>query len=422
MPPPLYGFPVLTRTNTTLKLAYYSSHGDVTAENDSSQPFFVDTVLVFVHGALRNADDYFCTAQSAADAAAAAVTATAGRSILRGISGSTMMPDATKARTWVIAPLFAHATNGTPSSSDEKLILINGGTALRWGDDVSNPWRSGANALGPNLTLHQLQQLLPNADDHDYSLSSYHALDMLLSWLVRKQSVLPSLKRIVVAGHSSGGQYVQRWSMLTPVWEDVAGEELRTIDVRGVVANPSSYAYLTPLRWEPKHRSWSVPDSCPLYDRWQWGLEDDPPGNHDPASFSNSYVRHQLRRIGGIEELIERFRHRRVIYLAGSQDRCNVTGADHFDDSGGGRGWCDSHGLETTCMDLLQGPTRWDRFQRFLASLKLIQVEAESYVVDGVGHDHSLMFQSPEGLRALFGATIDSTSSSGILGASEIEY
>jgi hypothetical protein len=386
----LFGFPVDT-SRSDLKLAYYSSHGEVLdVAGSHSMREKVEVVLVMIHGALRNADDYFCTAiQAATDAASVS-------------------------KTWVIAPLFAFLKNGT---SDDDLSLANGGMPLRWGDEVLDPWRSGANALVAENSYRE------NDGNDDYSLSSYQALDRLLTHLVGGEGkdehckpLLPHLRRVVVAGHSSGGQYVQRWSLMTPVWDLLAGSSRRSpgrlneIEVRSVVANPSSYAYLHPLRWDGAKQSWGVPDTevCPGYNRWQWGLEGD--GEHVHAakigvSPVNPYVRHQLRSAGGIERLIERFRQRTVVYLAGSQDRCNMSGTDD-------RGWCDSHGLESSCMDLLQGLTRWERFHHYISGLKLVELDAVGRVVQGVGHDHSLIFQSPEGIRALFGLIDDNNDGS----------
>lgn len=97
--------------------------------------------------------------------------------------------------------------------------------------------------------------------------------------------------------------------------------------------------------------------------------------------------------------LIQRFANQEVVYLAGSLDRCNVS-------SGGG--WCRSHGLETTCADQLQGTNRWERHERYVAMLHRVGVtHHRQVVVPGVGHDHGLVINSPEGLRVLFGQKDD---------------
>ena len=112
----------------------------------------------------------------------------------------------------------------------------------------------------------------------------------------------------------------------------------------------------------------------------------------------NPRTKQQLK---NISFAIERYGTRKVDYLVGSLDVCNVSEPE---------GWCNSHGLETTCMDELQGSTRYERNVHYLESLRRLGIEnifQRQVVVDGVGHDHALMFQSPEGITSLFEVDID---------------
>ena len=68
-------------------------------------------------------------------------------------------------------------------------------------------------------------------------VSSFAALDRLIAGIVRSHR-FPGLRHIVVAGHSAGGQFVERYAASTRL-------SVR-VPVRYVVANPSSYLYLTP--------------------------------------------------------------------------------------------------------------------------------------------------------------------------------
>lgn len=388
-PPLLYGFPTgsssgiinddnherrgSSSSNLTAKLAYYSSHGNI----ETTSLDKIRMVLVVIHGANRNADDYYCTATVAAE------------------QQSSFPLDSVL----VVAPKFA-------SMSDSAINLANGGIAMRWEDGAGNgPWRYGANAVYP---FH------PNDDDDDASslssieYSSYHALDRLIQYIVTKTASFKNnlllLKRVAVIGHSSGGQFVQRWSMLTPIWDDDDDDDdgdghtsnpSRRINFVGVVANPSSYAYLTPLRYV-QHR-WQVPPTnidggCPDYNKWQWGF--DVGGN-----YSVGYVSTMMDSLGSLGNLTRRFIGRRVVYMAGSQDRCNVSDDDTRN------GWCYSHGLETkTCMDQLQGTNRWERHNNYLTSLRMLNFSSNIHhrTVPSVGHDHSLMFNSREGLESIF--------------------
>jgi pimeloyl-ACP methyl ester carboxylesterase len=345
----VHGFPIpaggaikdgTTISSSNASFVYYSSHGDLLNVNISTAA--VDMVLFIVHGAGRNADDYFCSL-TAADQ--------------RQKRHSNVL---------LIAPRF-------PVASDDRDLYPD--NPLLWQDDqASGPWRYGANAVSP-LTHTKV--------------SSYECLDRMVRHV--KTNIFP--KRIVVAGHSSGGQFVQRWSLLTREWDNTG-----TVLMRGVVANPSSYAYLSPQRWI--HGRWQIPstnDNCSGYNRWEWGL--DPGGD-----FVVPYVRSVLRTLGRENLLIKRFAQRELVYLAGSLDVCNVPGQNSSS------GWCFSHGLETSCQDMMQGSNRWQRHHHYLASLDTLNVPYHRFTIPGVGHDHSLMFNSANGLRAIFHDIFSSSS------------
>ena len=160
------------------------------------------------------------------------------------------------------------------------------------------------------------------------------------------------------------------------------------VRVRHVPANPSSYAYLDGARWVGGVLR--VPDpstvvACPKYNAWHFGLQ----GGLPPyaAGFS-----------GGTPHALAAFANRDVIYLQGGNDTCtcakpNATCA------------CESHGLEVTCADELGGGYRLERGRRYFASLQRFYNRSvhAMHVVPNVGHDHTMIWQSPEGLKALFG-------------------
>jgi len=69
----------------------------------------------------------------------------------------------------------------------------------------------------------------------NFSMSSFSAMDRLVEYILAHDIS----NRITIIGHYSGGQFVQRWSLLSQT----------ATKVRSIVANPSSYAYLSPERW-----------------------------------------------------------------------------------------------------------------------------------------------------------------------------
>lgn len=309
------------RIDEGAELAYYSSHGAIeTIEKKLLDQ--IDMALIMIHGADRNGDDYFCAAKAAAE--------------LQNSYNHVL----------ILAPQFYDEMDARPSKS-----------LLYWDNDRNGAWRYGADALGP------------------VPVSSYTALDVLVQKLLE---ILPSLTRLVIAGHSSGGQTVQRWSLLTSIWN----KEI----TRAVVANPSSYAYMSPLRL--LNETWTTPNDCPYYDDWEWGLS-------NGGDIEVPYRQHIAH---NVSHLISRFQGRTITYLAGSQDRCNVSEPN---------GWCHSHGLETTCMDEVQGEDRLVRSARYMSSLRLAGFGSTHTrrIVPGVGHDHAMMFQSPTGIDTIFGGT-----------------
>jgi len=207
-------------------------------------------------------------------------------------------------------------------------------------------------------------------------------LDVIVETLLDRR-LYPALRQITLVGHSSGGQIVQRYALTTAKPPDSR--------VRFVVANPSSFCYLHDQRWlsqgTPSERlalpPASVRQSCPTYNNWEWGLN---PGESAP------YVRHDAASVAVYKQ---RYEARDVRYLIGGDDVCNEKMTPG----------CQSHGLETTCMDMLQGYNRRYRAEHFVMHLTAFYGRAvhRSAVVPGVGHDHSLMFESEQGQALIFG-------------------
>lgn len=288
-------------------------------------------VIFAIHGSGRNADDYYCSMYSAVQ------------------QQSVHDPS----QVLVVAPRFADGT-------DESFSLFNGGIPMRWNDGA---WRFGAESFN--------------------NVSSFQALDDMVNLLINKEK-FPHLERITVCGHSAGGQFVQRWALTTGAWT------LHHPSLQAIVVNPSSFAYLTPLRKSNANQEWALPDfsQCPTYNEWEWGLETT---EHSPF-----YIRKVLSDLS-VEDLTRRFASRDVIYLAGDRDICNVPGMTRD-------GWCYSHGLETLCPDMVGGSNRLERHMNYYESLRLVNVTTHRRdLVPNVGHDHSLIFHSEVTKRYLLG-------------------
>ena len=281
----------------------------VSADWSKPLPAITRAVLV-LHGRLRNADVYYRSAQTAQAAAGEA-----GKSVI------------------MIVPQFLAEVDieGWHLPAD----------TLRWSLEG---WEGGEPALGPSPA------------------SSFEALDAILARLADR-NIFPNLKRVVVAGHSGGGQVVQRYAISA---QGEAALVAAKIDVRYVVANPSSYAYFSAERPEPQ-----IAAFCSGYNNWKYGMEARPP-----------YV------AGSAAELEQRYVARRVIYLLGTKD----TNPNH-------------PALDKSCMAEAEGPYRYVRGHSYAATMARRDNGTPNHKVwdvEGVGHDGDKMLTSPCGLAALF--------------------
>jgi pimeloyl-ACP methyl ester carboxylesterase len=269
----------------------------------------VTRALILVHGRLRNAQTYL---QSGIDAAEHA-----------GVSANTL----------VIAPQFLNA-------SDIKRNHLDG-QVLRWN---GNDWMAGEPSTGPG------------------QISSYGALDQIIKHLGNR-TLFPALKEIVVAGHSGGGQVVQRFALTGHDHPTLKNEGIR---LRYVVANPSSYAYFSrqrPVQFDTA--------SCPGFNDWKYGLQ------HLPA-----YAKGQ-----SVEQLEQAYVSRDITYLLGQQD----TDPNH-------------PALDKSCEAETQGAYRLMRGHNYFDYLKHRHPQLSQTLVEvpGVGHNGDEMFTSPEGQKVLF--------------------
>jgi pimeloyl-ACP methyl ester carboxylesterase len=287
----------------------------------------VKRALVMVHGAGRDADNYFRTAVAAA--------------FLAGALDDTI----------VIAPRFAsNEARGCADKLDKNEVNWPCG-----GDS----WRSGG---------------VSASDKH---LTSYDFADEILRKLARK-SVFPNLRAIVVAGHSAGGQFVNRYEMANKV-HDTLG-----VPVRYVVSNPSSYAYVDALRpvFEAGTATRPVGDysgqvgafrdgrNCSTYDQWPYGLKS---RTGYTAAIPDDLLKKQLAA-------------RPTMYLLGQLDILPLGGFD------------------SSCPAMAQGPTRLARGQAFVNYLttKHDARQHKALVIELCGHNARCMFTAEAALPILF--------------------
>jgi hypothetical protein len=214
----------------------------------------ITRAVIVVHGAGRDADNYYRSALAGAFLAGALQTAL------------------------VIAPRIA---SGADAGCGDSLAA----NEISW---HCNSWREG----GPSVSH-------PGATSFDF-------LDEILRKLARRD-VFPNLRGIVVTGHSAGGQVANRYGMTSKVHDGLG------VPVRYVVANPSSYAWPTnerptgPAAWPlqagapgfvpaldpstPAFRPLRDGRGCTSYDQWPYGFKN---RTGYSASISDSQLTRQL--------------------------------------------------------------------------------------------------------------------------------
>ncbi len=302
----------------------------------------ITRLLVMVHGKNRDADHYYSTAMAAAFLAHA------------------------MADTVVVAPFMAssHPDCGDPVTPPQLDFSC-----------VGDSWRAGAAAV------------------NDPHLTSFDFVDAILR-KAATSGVFPNLRRIVVAGHSAGGQFTLRYAMSNKLHDELA------IELSYVVANPSSYPWpdtARPLPVDDAHPSiaeqaWGdeLPHAhfkygavdagqCPDFNHWPFGLDGRTSG------YTRDIAKHRL---------IEQLARRPTTYVLGQSDVLPVAGFD------------------SSCAAMMQGPTRRARGEAFVAYVQQRwRARHTVRIVPDCGHNARCVFTAEEVLPILFPAVGTATGS-----------
>jgi pimeloyl-ACP methyl ester carboxylesterase len=295
----------ITLAHASGQLALYSE-----ADLSSFQPEITRAIVVF-HGLHRNAMGYVRDVEEARIKAGAA-----GKNAL------------------LIAPQFLN--------EDDARAHKLAPDVLRW---RRAQWEAGEPATRPA------------------SISSYDAIDGILAHL-SDRGLFPNLRVIVLAGHSGGGQVVQRYAV---AGHQIAAVEKAGIALRYVVANPSSYVYFDDSRPVP-----AAALGCRKFNEWKYGLRLAP--SYVDSSSSTA--------------LETAYSSRRVTYLLGTNDN-DPNGPD----------------IDKACAAEAQGSTRMQRglsYFQYLQSRHKSGLEHRVLLVPGVSHDARKMFTSICGVDSLF--------------------
>ena len=245
------------------------------------------------------------------------------------------------ARTLLLVPQFFAAPDAARFDVSGMPLWTRGG------------WMGGENAVG-----------------NGFEMSSLQVYDDLLRWLADRER-FPVLAEVVLAGHSAGAQLVHRYAVLNR-----ADEALRRagMNVRYVVANPSSYLYFNDERPQAGIFVKFDGTACPNFDHYKYGFV-----NLVPYAAK-----------ADARATFERYALRDVTYLLGEKDNDPAY-----------------RSLDKRCGAKAQGASRLERglaylrYERHLAGSRTKLVH-RGYEVLGIAHDQKGMFGSACGARAIF--------------------
>lgn len=161
-----------------------------------------------------------------------------------------------------------------------------------------------------------------------WRISSGEIMDLLIAHLY---NTFENLEGVVIAGHSAGGQFCNRYSM--------ASTDSRN---RFIVSAPSSYAYPGVHRPDG-NGGFRVPSSPSTYNDWKYGLD-----NLSSVSYANAIGASNLRR---------RFIYAKVHYMVGALDTDPA-----------------SSSLDVTDDAMVQGTQRVERQSYFYDYVRLVSV------------------------------------------------
>jgi hypothetical protein len=209
-------------------------------------------------------------------------------------------------------------------------------------------------------------------------ITMFDIMDRMLADLT-KPGHFPNLQTIVIAGHSGGGQFTNRYAVASTFETPEIRQRVR---IRYIVANPSTYVYLTGERFvadSTDRFAMPAPEqvaACPNYDRYGTGLQ--------------NLERYPYLLNIGIEQMRRQYGEREVVYLMGEADNDPNASA-----------------LARGCNAMMQGAHRLERGMIYFNKMQHLYgpgiTQRHSLVtVPGVAHNAGRMWASDQGVRVIF--------------------
>jgi len=221
-------------------------------------------------------------------------------------------------------------------------------------------WKGGGKSLSTGLNKN-----LP-------ILSSFEVIDRLIDVSIKMN---PGIHRIIILGHSAGGQFVARYAAINSRHDLL---EKQGVSIQYVVANPSSYTYLDKTRYQlnSKGEILEIPQeefmNCSGYNKYKYGLE-------DMYGYAEALSPRLIR---------TRFLTRPVMFVLGTADT--------------DRNWS----LDKSCEGEAQGENRYQRgllYKHHLGHFLKTSLESQHIWLEipEVGHDATEIFTHPRFIIAV---------------------
>jgi len=208
-------------------------------------------------------------------------------------------------------------------------------------------------------------------------VSAYQVIDEIMLYFV-KSGLYPNLEKVVLLGHSAGGQFVNRYSAC-----NIISNELKNsydIEVKYLVMAPSSYVYMDSRRIvENTRNKFDIPrfdkrKEAPKYNNYGYGLDK---------------LYKYLKKIGKYS-IINQFKNRKILYLIGSKDNA------------------DNHKyLAKSPGAMMQGKNRLERAINYFNYLKFfygkeIMKNQNLKIIKNIKHSGRKLIKSKEGREFIF--------------------
>lgn len=206
-------------------------------------------------------------------------------------------------------------------------------------------------------------------------VSSFTVIDDSIVQLADRET-FPHLERIVVAGHSGGGQFAHRYAM--------AGQaelEINGVTVEYVAANPAFWTWPGPTR-----PTTTTPElECGAdYDDYPFGTQ------------AVDYTYHLDHGVYG-DVMREQLATRRLHVVLGEDDVCRQDGDPYK--------WCVEQHFNMDCEADLEGPNRLERGWNFVDATMDLYPDAPHTIttMPGFGHTSGVLFDISSGKRIVWG-------------------